>query len=513
MGLLKTIFGKLKGIYKLGPFFGDQKWFESILAPNGKIYNIPHTASRVLIINPITDTTELIGNLDGGSIKYVGGSITNSGIIYCVPYNSSNILKIDTNTNNLSTFGNLSQGGLKWASSALADNGKIYCAPVNANNILVINTTNDSTYNINISTTGSLKYLGAIKAPNGKIYFIPSSSPNIMILNPNDDSVSYITGFTTNSLKWGSGVLANDGLIYCIPRNDSRILVIDTNNDTYSFLTETFTGSSKWIYGTMDSNGKIYACPLTETSLLVIDTIQKKAYKDYSVKVGKEKWAGSKFANNKIYLTPFYYNDVLVIPLSGNNVSKNVMLIGDSTIASFSCRSTSLAQNMFTSSEISDGWNATSIAAPGNTINQQLTAWNNHSLKTKYDYIIIQIGLNDMNTNISTTLSNYQNLINQVNLTKKQSAIVFISCMLPCKQRFIDLGLVNGQSNWVALNNAIMTSITGVNKRNNYHVPLLDDGNGNLKAIYDCGDHIHENQAGADIIITGFRSLLGLLPK
>ena len=80
--------------------------------------------------------------------------------------------------------------------------------------------------------------------------------------------------------------------------------------------------------------------------------------------------------------------------------------------------------------------------------------------------------------------------------------------MLPAKQRWIDFGMVNGQSNWLALNNAIMSTITGVDKRNNYHVALLSDANGNLATQYDCGDHIHENQAGADIIIQGFRNLI-----
>ena len=84
--------------------------------------------------------------------------------------------------------------------------------------------------------------------------------------------------------------------------------------------------------------------------------------------------------------------------------------------------------------------------------------------------------------------------------------------MLPAKQRWLDLGLVNGQSNWIALNDAIMgigsSPITGVDKRNNYHVQLLSDGNGNLSSQYDCGDHIHENQAGADIIAQGFRNMI-----
>lgn len=190
--------------------------------------------------------------------------------------------------------------------------------------------------------------------------------------------------------------------------------------------------------------------------------------------------------------------------------TKNVVLLGDSTITSQQCRSQTIAATMFSEQEKAQGWSATNLAVGGATINNQLSTWNNYANKLSHDVIIVQVGLNDMNTDSATTLNNYQNLVNQINATKKVDAELYISCMLPCKQRWIDLGLANGQSNWVALNNAIMTTITGVTKRNDYHVALLDDGNGNLAAQYDCGDHIHENQAGADIIAEGFRIMLGL---
>lgn len=82
--------------------------------------------------------------------------------------------------------------------------------------------------------------------------------------------------------------------------------------------------------------------------------------------------------------------------------------------------------------------------------------------------------------------------------------------MLPCKQRWTDLGWANGQSNWIALNNAIMSTITNVDKRLDSHVAVLGDGNGNLKSEYDSGDHIHENDAGAVVIKDAWRSCFAL---
>ena len=43
------------------PGWHSDKWSGIALAPNGKLYCSPFTASKVLRINPATDTTELLG--------------------------------------------------------------------------------------------------------------------------------------------------------------------------------------------------------------------------------------------------------------------------------------------------------------------------------------------------------------------------------------------------------------------------------------------------------------------
>lgn len=191
---------------------------------------------------------------------------------------------------------------------------------------------------------------------------------------------------------------------------------------------------------------------------------------------------------------------------------KKILISGDSTITSQACRSTSVASKLFNIRDIYNGYSATNIALGGHTINQQKKIWDELPNKTDFDIIIVQVGLNDMNTAIETTLVSYQAYIDAINSSKKAEAKVYISCMIPAKQRWIDLRWANGQHNWVKLNQAIMGGgskpITGVNKRNDYHVLLLADEHGNLSSAYDCGDHIHENQDGADIIIKGFRKMI-----
>lgn len=210
--------------------------------------------------------------------------------------------------------------------------------------------------------------------------------------------------------------------------------------------------------------------------------------------------------------------------LLGDN-GLNVLITGDSTMAAFACRSTSIAQNLFTSQEQLLGKSAFNIAVGGNTINQQLTIYNNlnESLKKTFDFVLVQVGLNDCVTGNSTqAINDLQNYVNVINSSKKTGAKIILSCMLPCKYRWTYLNssgiLPNNptlsQQVWIDMNKAIMNqnsslaNIIGVDYRNNYHVLLMDDGNGNLKTELDCGDYIHENQLGAEIMITGYRNII-----
>ena len=46
-------------VSKFGPTFTNgNSWYGGVLAPNGKIYCVPSSASSVLIIDPATNTTD-----------------------------------------------------------------------------------------------------------------------------------------------------------------------------------------------------------------------------------------------------------------------------------------------------------------------------------------------------------------------------------------------------------------------------------------------------------------------
>jgi len=169
--------------------------------------------------------------------------------------------------------------------------------------------------------------------------------------------------------------------------------------------------------------------------------------------------------------------------------------LGDSTIAGY------LGQNTVASYIP----NMTNLAVAGETINQQLTRWNNYAEKRFLNYVVIQVGLNDViySNSLSSITTNYQNLIDAIT----PYCDVYVSCMNPAKQRWINLhGAINGaltQANWVAVNNFIRTGATGVAGVIDAHVPLLDDGSGNLADIYQTVemDEIHENNLAIETII------------
>ena len=112
------------------------KWIGGVLAPNGKIYGIPHGSSSVLEIDPVTQTTTTFGSL-GDGYKWIGGVLAPNGKIYGIPNSSSSVLEIDPVAQTATTFGSLS-GTVKWAGGVLAPNGKIYGIPYSSSSVLEI---------------------------------------------------------------------------------------------------------------------------------------------------------------------------------------------------------------------------------------------------------------------------------------------------------------------------------------------------------------------------------------
>lgn len=190
--------------------------------------------------------------------------------------------------------------------------------------------------------------------------------------------------------------------------------------------------------------------------------------------------------------------------------------LGDSTVADYSGLS-GLVDLVSTSRVIVD------IATPGDTIAGQKSKWLAQTIDPALvGWVVVQIGLNDMDPTDGTTASKIaalQDLVNTIRTSIGSTKKLLIAKMLPCRQRYIDIyGATNGpiaQQRWVDVNAAIAgegsTPITGVDARITAHVPLMDDGNGNLKAIYDTGDKIHPNLAGRQLMADEWKKAIWAL--
>ena len=197
------------------------------------------------------------------------------------------------------------------------------------------------------------------------------------------------------------------------------------------------------------------------------------------------------------------------------NVFNGGAIIGDSTIATYSC-GLQVRNFMLNSCDSANGELCNSLAVAGHTILQQQAKFLADNNREKYKYIIVEIGLNDVlpSESAATAMLRYQKLIDTINAVNPTAKII-VSKMIPCKQRLINVyGATNGlvsYNKWLAMNDAIMNTVTGVDYRISRHCDLLNDGNGNLKAIYDCGDGIHENNNARKIIAAEFRKALNVL--
>ena len=74
------------------------KYTNIALANNGKLYAAPFNLSQVLEIDPVNQTTTLIGQDLGsgsGSNKYQSLALANNGKLYAAPRDASQVLEID----------------------------------------------------------------------------------------------------------------------------------------------------------------------------------------------------------------------------------------------------------------------------------------------------------------------------------------------------------------------------------------------------------------------------------
>lgn len=132
---------------------GSSKWSDIAFAPNvNKLFSSPMNAQTVLIVDPLTNTTDTtsLGGLGTNTSKWQGIAFASTvNKLFAAPYNAGSVLVIDpmTNTTDTSTLViEGQQGSAKWHGIAFVPVvNKLFAAPFSADAVLVVDPLVNST--------------------------------------------------------------------------------------------------------------------------------------------------------------------------------------------------------------------------------------------------------------------------------------------------------------------------------------------------------------------------------
>ena len=257
---------------------GVANWAGGVLAPNGMIVGIPYNATTILSILPestmfYSNGLALNGIITGtpipGTGKYIGGVLAPNGKIYCVPHNATQVLIIDPLALTYTLMAGAIAGSAKYAGGCLSTfNGKIYCAPHDATDILVIDPSTDTWTQVASGLpAGSSKWYGICHGADGYLYAIPSSSTDILRIDPSTDTTSVVSpALPATPNKYQGGCVGPDGKIYCAPYDSADYLVIDTLQQSWTAYAMGATGTNKFSGLVHAVDGQLYGVPYSVTN-------------------------------------------------------------------------------------------------------------------------------------------------------------------------------------------------------------------------------------------------------
>jgi len=260
-------------VFGSGAFPGTNAYTGGTIAPNGKIYFTPYTATVGVILNPVDNSLATFGPIPANaSGKYQGSVLAPNGKIYLIGDNNAFVTVVDPSTN---TVANIAApgGNDKTAGGALGSSGKIYCFPANINNfIFVVNPNTDTISSISLPSVGG--YGKAITLQNGKVLCNPIAGLGmtlLLVVDPSNDSVTSYA-ISDASIQTGGFVpeQAHNGKILLIPAGSTNLIgVIDPN--TYAISTYSSGGLNGCQYPTKLANGKIFSTSGSQTVIAWID--------------------------------------------------------------------------------------------------------------------------------------------------------------------------------------------------------------------------------------------------
>jgi streptogramin lyase len=285
-------------VEQYGSFPGSGVYEGGVIAPNGKIYLVPRTATVGAIIDPNNNTVTTYGSFPGGG-AYVGGVLAPNGNIYFCSSVATVGRFVDPANNSVTTYGSF-PGVLSNEGGALAPNGNIYFFPRAATVGRFVDPSNNTvtTYG---SFPGNDAYIGGVLAPNGKIYLVPHNATVGTIIDPNNNTVTTYGSFP-GSAAYVGGVLAPNGQLYFVPTSATVGVIVDPSNNTVTTYGSFPGGGHEG--GVLAPNGKIYLVPTNATVGRFVDPANN-TVTTYGSFPGSAAYVGGVLApNGKIYFIP-----------------------------------------------------------------------------------------------------------------------------------------------------------------------------------------------------------------
>jgi hypothetical protein len=184
----------------------------SQLAPNGKIYYAPYFGTVFGVIDPEAGTGATYGFAGGFSyagltsfaMNFEGMVLAPNGKLYCIPHNVPStsgpvtagpigIINPDDNTTTtIASWIGSGTSGVNHQTAFLAPNGKIYAAPNQDSFVVCIDPeTNTTTKLLPPNSIGfpTGQFQGGVMHPNGKAFFVPyyTTAIGVMYFNLNNN--------------------------------------------------------------------------------------------------------------------------------------------------------------------------------------------------------------------------------------------------------------------------------------------------------------------------------------
>lgn len=235
-------------------------YWGGVLAPNGKVYSIPHSATTIIEFDPISKTTTSFGSLSATSTKWAGGVLAPDGKIYCTPRIATTVLEIDPIKRTTVEYTHV---GGTYNGAVIGRDGVVYFMPYTTTGGDVMWFDPMTKQMGTFGNVGTNLFNGGVLAPNGNIIAIPYSADVFAVISPENKTVKTVSCAASggSNSKYGGGVLAPNGKIYCIPFNGQEILVIDPiTEQSYNFGSLS-SSTGKWQGGFLAPDGYIYGVP------------------------------------------------------------------------------------------------------------------------------------------------------------------------------------------------------------------------------------------------------------